>query len=264
MKDPNKRLIVRSGVIAILLGVVPACTVDDGESVDDQDNLDMLAALEDPSHEEFDYLAELGISGAQEQAPGPNNLVPDKVAQITPSPDDVYIEDIVASGVGCPLPGSAVAQISSDKKSFILIFKDMLLTNPPPPPIKTTNCVASVKLHVPSGWQVSVATVNTRGYAFLEKKIKARQTSNYFFAGQPVGFSAHSDLVGPFDDFYVFSDEVPFQSLVWSPCGTSSIFAINTSLQLNAIANPTGNGIFNNTSIDGQFKKIFHWQWKKC
>ncbi|PRQ09148.1 DUF4360 domain-containing protein [Enhygromyxa salina] len=253
MKDLHKSFIARSGAIAILLGVAPACSADEQESIDDQD---MVVAVDDP------FADELDVEELRAAPPGLEQVVGDP--NIVVSPDDVYIEDIVTSGVGCPKPGSAVGQISSDRKSFILIFKDMLLTNPPGPPIKTTNCVASVKLHVPNGWQVSVATVNTRGYAFLEKGIRARQTSNYFFAGQPVGFSAHSELKGLYDDFYVFTDHVPFQSLVWSPCGASAIFAINTSLLLNAIANPNGNAIFNTTSVDGQFRKVFHWQWQQC
>jgi hypothetical protein len=261
MKDSNKHTLVGTSVIAILLGIAPACGVDEAESsVDDQD---MRAAMEQVSGERsLDDARDIDESQALVGDPVERLELGDGLSALPPN--DVYIEDIVAQGVGCPIPDSAVAQISSDKKSFILIFKDMLLTNPPGPVVKTTNCVASVKLHIPSGWQVSVATINTRGYAFLEKGVKARQTSNYFFAGQAVGFSANTDLKGYYDDFYVFSDQVPFQSLVWSPCGTSAIFAINTSLLLNAISKPKGIGIFNNTSIDGQFRKVFHWQWQKC
>nr|WP_293175377.1 DUF4360 domain-containing protein [Nannocystis sp.] len=176
----------------------------------------------------------------------------------------MYIEEIKAKGVGCPNDASYESLINADKTSFIIIFKDMLLEHPPGPAVKTTNCQAAVRLHVPGGWQVSLATVNTRGYAYLEDKIRARQTSSYIFAGVPIGAKYHTELKGYFDDFYDYTDVIPLESVVWSPCGTSAIFGINTTLTLNAVANSKGQGIFNNTDIDGQFQKILHWQWKKC
>ncbi|PRP98624.1 DUF4360 domain-containing protein [Enhygromyxa salina] len=269
------RIFTSLGCLVLLAMSTSAC---DPEDLDDSSELEALATV--------DELAVQEQIAALEQLDGdsPNtiNLSPagelhsddpaltwqepaDQLAAL-PDPNDVYIEGIIANGAGCPSnkPGSVVSQIATDQKSFILIFQDMLLENPPGPPIKTTNCLASVKLHVPNGWQVSVATVNTRGYAFLEKGLTARQTSNYFFAGDPIGFSAHTQLKGYYDDFYVFTDKVPFQSVVWSKCGASAIFAINTTLNLNAIKNKKGYGIFNTTDVDGAFKKQLHWQWKKC
>lgn len=199
-------------------------------------------------------------------APGdaPPELADPPAPQTAPDPNDVYIEDIEAIGAGCPNDSSYEYLISDDKTSFIIMFKDMLLENPPGPAVKTTNCQAAVKLHVPGGWQVSLATVNTRGYAYLEHKLRARQTSAYIFAGVPLGAKVHTELKGPFDDYYDYTDVIPLESVVWSPCGESAIFGINTTLNLNAAANKKGQGIFNTTDVDGQFRKIVHWQWKKC
>ena len=267
----HERVCVSLCCLALVAISAPACDGADSDGVDNDNitNVDEQAPLDaelpdTPSSPAMPTFADNVDTPVTPQLPDVLELPHDLAA--LPDPNSVYIEGIVANGVGCPKdkPGSIVAQISADKKSFIVIFQDMLLSYPPGPPIKATNCVASVKLHVPGGWQVSVATVNTRGYGFLTEGVSARQTSNYFFAGDPVGYSAHSNLVGPYDDFYVFSDEVPFQSLVWSKCGTSAIFAINTSLLLNALANPWGFGIFNNTDIDGTFRKEFQWQWKPC
>ncbi|MBP7243657.1 DUF4360 domain-containing protein [Amaricoccus sp.] len=185
-------------------------------------------------------------------------------AEEAPDPNDVYIEEIATGGKGCLTPDSVSTLISDDRKSFIIIYDKMLLENPPGPAVKATNCQAAVKLHIPGGWQVSLATVNTRGYAFLEKGIKGRQTSSYIFAGVPLGAKFHTELKGPFDDFYDFTDVLALESVVWSPCGASAIFGINTSLNLNAVANPEGNAIFNTTDTDGKFQKTLHWQWQKC
>lgn len=181
-----------------------------------------------------------------------------------PDPNELYIEDIKTGGPGCKTPDTVTTIISEDKKSFLILYDDMQIRNPGGSKVKTINCAAGVRLHVPGGWQVALATVNTRGYLYLENKLRARQTSNYFFAGKPIGAYAHSEFKGPYDDFYEFSDQVPFESLVWSACGTSAIFGINTTLNLNAAANPTGEGIFSTDTTDGMFQTLLLWQFRKC
>lgn len=183
---------------------------------------------------------------------------------LLPSPEDVYIESIATGGSGCPSPTSVTTQISSDRTTFLLIFDEMILENPPAPAVKNINCTAGIQLHIPSGWQFSVATVDTRGYAYLSPGIRARQTSKYFFAGIPLGASYHATLVGLHDDIYAFTDTIPFESVVWSPCGGSAIFAIDTSLNLNAVLNPTGLAYFNAETVDGSFQKVLHWTWQPC
>jgi hypothetical protein len=244
--------------LAMLAMSALAC--DPGEV--DESDVEERAALEDETFEPLNSSEALGVANIDEPEPEPLE-VPGQLGVI-PNPNDVWIENVQAFGIGCPNQSSTQVDISSDRQSFIVIFRDMLLQNPGGPPIKTTNCVASVRLHIPSGYQVSVATINTRGYAFLEQGIRARNTTNYFFAGNPVGYAAHTQLQGYYDGLYTFTDQIPFESIVWSPCGTSSIFAIDTSMVLNAIANPSGYGIFNNTTIDGRFRKILHLQWKQC
>jgi len=181
-----------------------------------------------------------------------------------PTPSDVYIDSITTGGPGCIDPGTVSTIISSDRTSFLVIFDDMVLNNPSGPSVKNINCAAGVKLHIPNGWQFSVATIDTRGYAYLPPGIRGRQTSQYFFAGNPLGTVYHSTLVGPYDDNYSFTDAVPFSSVVWSPCGGTAIFAVNTSLNLNAVANPKGTAILNTETLDGSFRKIIHWQWQPC
>ncbi len=194
---------------------------------------------------------------------------PDRAPPLDPQaadPNELYIEDIVTNGKGCPAsdPDTVETVISADKKSFVIIYKDMELVNPPGPYVKNLSCQAAVKLHVPGGYQVALATVNTRGYLYLDDKIRARETSGYFFAGVPIGAYPHSHIVGPYDDFYEFSDNVPFESLVWSACGSTAIFGINTTLNLNATKNPKGQAIFSNNTTDGVFRTILHWQFRRC
>jgi hypothetical protein len=188
-----------------------------------------------------------------------------EVTASDPDLNEVYIEEIKGVGPGCP-PGTFDYTIAEDKKSFIIGFFELRLENPNPAgkKVQYTNCLATVKLHVPGGLQVSVATVNSRGYAFLDPGIRGRQTSKYFFAGVPVGTKLHTELAGPYDSDYDFTDAVPFGSSTWSPCGQSAIFAIDSSLQLNAVANPNGTALFNLNDIDGRFEMVYQLQWQQC
>jgi hypothetical protein len=250
-----KQMFFTLSCLTLLAISAPACGTDGLEQ--QQQEVDERAALDT---EPVDAL-ELAVTPAEGQPKGPQVLA--KVEN-APDPNDVWIESVQAFGVGCPTPNSTLTDIAPDKKSFIVIFRDMVLENPGGSSVKTTNCQASVQLHVPNGWQVSVATITTRGYAFLDQGIKARNSNKYFFAGDPIAYVAHTELVGPYDDFYDFPDQVPFQSVVWSKCGASALFEINTTLLLNAKANKHGIGIFNTTSQDGRFEKVMHMQWKPC
>lgn len=214
-----------------------------------------------PVDEEEDVLGT--GAGVEEVGEDQSALEPPPVRP-SPTPSDVYIESISTGGPGCPDPGSVATVISADRTSFLVIFDDMKLENPPGPAIKNINCVAGVKLHIPNGWQFSIATIDTRGYAYLSPGIRGRQTSQYFFAGNPLSTQYHSTLHGLYDGQYTFTDDIPFHSVVWSPCGGSAVFAINTSLNLNAVQNPNGLAYFNTETIDGKFRKIVHWEWQHC
>jgi hypothetical protein len=201
-------------------------------------------------------VADTGVSAVSD----PDELFP------VIDPDELYIEEIKTNGRGCPAddPGSVETVISDDKKSFVILYRDMALEFPPGPKVKNMSCNAAVKLHIPNGYQVALATVNTRGYLYLEKGITARETSIYYFAGNPLGSYPHTTIKGPHDDFFTFSDNIPFESLVWSDCGTSAIFGINTNMNLNANANPDGLAIFTTDVTDAVFRTLVHWQIRAC
>jgi hypothetical protein len=179
--------------------------------------------------------------------------------------DELYVEDIETNGKGCPKgdPNTVEVVIADDKRSFVIIYRDMELTNPPGPKSKNLNCHAAVDLHIPAGVQVTLATVNTRGYAYLDEKIEAAETSSYFFAGVPIGIYPHKTIEGPHDGFFEFSDSVPLPSPVWSACGASARFEIKTILHLNATKNPDGEAIFGAADTDVMFQTL-KWQMRDC
>jgi hypothetical protein len=243
-----KQMFFTLGCLTVLATSAPACDTDGLEQ--QQQDVVERAALDTEPVDALE-LADMPVEG---QAKGPQVL--EKVENVL-NPNDVWIESVQAFGVGCSTPNSILTDIAPDKKSFIVIFKDMVLENPGGSAVKTTNCQASVQIHVPNGWQVSVATINTRGYAFLEQGIKAKNSNKHFFAGDPFAYVAHTQMVGPYDDFYDFTEQIP--SVVWSKCGASALFGINTTLLLNAKGNKNGSAFFNATS-----QKVMHMQWQQC
>jgi hypothetical protein len=183
-----------------------------------------------------------------------------------PNVNDIYIQKIIASGSGCrPEDDPVTSVIGPDGRSFIVIMPGMALNySPPGALIQNKSCVAVLNLHVPQGIQVSVATVNTSGFASLGKWHSAAQYSRYFFAGQPLGSTFRTALVGPHDDVYRFTDQVAFASLIWSPCGASRDFAINTTVNLNTSYNRSQPAFISNDTLDGEFRKELHIQWRSC
>jgi hypothetical protein len=245
-----KQMFFTLSCLTVLAISAPACDTDGLEQ--QQQDIDEREALDT---EPVDA-TELAVTPVEGQPKGPQVL--ENVENVL-NPNDVWIESIQTFGLGCSTPNSTLIGIAADSKSFIVIFKDMVLENPGGAPVKTTNCQASVKLHVPNGWQVAVSTTNTRGYAFLDQGVKAKNSNKYFFAGEAPAYVTHNEMVGPYDDFYDFTDQVPVQSVVWSDCGASALFQINTTLLLNAKANKNGIGFFNTTS-----QKVMQMQWQPC
>lgn len=179
--------------------------------------------------------------------------------QEIPPPADFHIEKVTTNGKGCPGPDSVSILLALNKTLLRIIYDDMILEQSPGQAVQTTSCTTVLKLQIPAGWRVAPRIVRTRGYAYLEKKIKARRNSNMFFAGVPVGTEFDTNLQGPFDDIYQVIDLVPPSTTAWSSCGGSALFSISNSLVLNATGNTDGNALM--TLHD---QRLVSWQFKKC
>lgn len=171
------------------------------------------------------------------------------------APKGFSVEKISYNGSGCPNEGD----VTVDKKSFRAVYHKMILKNPPGPPLKSKDCIVSISLRIPPGWQFAPAKMGLRGRADLDKGVSARQTSAYFFAGDPVSSAHKTELRGKYDDEYVHVETVPEHELVWSPCGEPAIFAFDSYLQLNATKNLDGKA-----EVRVMAHKIAAWRWRKC
>ena len=71
------------------------------------------------------------------------------------------------------------------------------------------DCQLDIKLTSPAGLSYSVASFHYQGYALLDTDgMRARQTARYYFDGVRERAADQNELRGPFDDSYLFSDDI--------------------------------------------------------
>jgi len=186
-------------------------------------------------------------------------------APTKPDPSQVYVQSITYGGSGCP-QGSVATSISDDAQTFTLIFDQFIASVGPKVPLTESrkNCQLNINLHIPSGWQYSIATADYRGFVQLDPKLVATQKSIYYFQGEVAQVSAGTDFTGPANKDYLVHDEIPFESTVWSPCGVIRPINANTQIRIDTTKNPNGSGQMTTDSIDGKVTHKLGFTWMKC
>lgn len=184
-----------------------------------------------------------------------------------PNPSGAYFASVTANGSGCPA-GTWGADISPDGKAFTLTFSRYEASVSPGQSFVVKDCTIAIDLRTPDGYSFAVSSFHYQGYALLDQAgMSAKQTAKYYFQGNPVpAKEIRSDMVGPYDDSYVFSDDISVSDLVWSPCGATRRINAQTRLVLNNNPQTSGSGYLNTTSVDGEVKTVFHFglTWRQC
>ncbi len=184
-----------------------------------------------------------------------------------PNPSGAYFASVTANGTGCPA-GSWDAGISDDGKAFTLTFSGYEAIVEPGTAFSIKDCALSIDLKTPEGFSFSVSSFHYQGYTILDQSgMTAKQTAKYYFMGNPVpARELRSDMSGPYDDSYLFSDQIGIADLVWSPCGASRKLNAQTRLVLQNNRQKTGSGYLNTTSVDGEVKTVFRFglSWRQC
>jgi hypothetical protein len=184
-----------------------------------------------------------------------------------PNPSGAYFADIKANGTGCPA-GSWDAAISADGHAFTVTFSQYEASVGPGDAMVVKDCTLSIDLKTPEGLSFSVSSFHYQGYALLDSPgMTASQTAKYYFQGNPVpAIENRTDITGPHDDSYLFSDTIGVADQVWSPCGASRTLEAQTRIVLQNNPQKTGNGYLNTASVDGEVKTVFTFglNWRTC
>ena len=184
-----------------------------------------------------------------------------------PNPSGAYFASVTANGTGCPA-GTWDAAISPDGKAFTVTFSQYEALVDPGQSMAIKDCTLGINLKSPSGFSFAVDSFHYQGYALLDQAgMTARQTAKYYFMGNPVpAQELRSDMNGPYDNSYVFSDDIGIADLVWSPCGVERSLIAQTRLVLQNNAAKSGTGYLNTSSVDGEIKMVFTFglTWEQC
>lgn len=179
------------------------------------------------------------------------------------NPAGVYFAEVTANGTGCPA-GTWTTSLAPDGQTFTTSFSAYEAEVDPSRTISIKDCMLAVKLHSPQGLSYSISSFYYSGYAFLEKGVSGRQFASYYFQGNPAQTAQlRTDLVGPYDDTFLFADEVGLTDLVWSPCGTTRDLNVTTRLRLRN-GNPRASGYMNIAAVDASIKLVFKLSWRTC
>lgn len=180
------------------------------------------------------------------------------------APDYVEIKKIMHAGSGCPA-GSVAENVSPDKQAFTLLFDSYIAEVGPGISAreKRKNCQISVVLDFPQGWTFTIADIDYRGYASLERGVTGVQKASYYFQGDAKTGSLETYFRGPLDKDYHIRDTLGVSALVWHPCGAKRALNINSQIRLdqerrNAV------GLLTTDSVDGVFTTVYNLKWKRC
>ncbi len=189
------------------------------------------------------------------------------LAQLVPA-EPVEIKSITYNGSGCPI-GTVAENLAPDKQAFTLTFSDYIAEAGPDFVLSDgrKNCQLTLDLALPQGWQVSIASFDYRGFAFLDEGIMATYRTRYYFQGRPRSAPISRRAFGFFDDDFEFREEIDFESLVWSPCGAVRALNVNTSVSVRNLDKntyPDAEGVIGTDSIDGQITQVWGISWRRC
>ena len=133
-------------------------------------------------------------------------------------------------GSGCPSDSVRVIT-STDGQSVSVLFSDYIAATSGKKTRSRKSCNLAVPVDVKQGVSIGIFRVDYRGYGYVpaNSKSKARFSAEYYFAGMQGPTSRRTYRSG-FDDDLFISNQVPVSSIVWSPCGASTNFRINTAI----------------------------------
>ncbi|MEV4159797.1 DUF4360 domain-containing protein [Nonomuraea dietziae] len=179
-------------------------------------------------------------------------MTPAVATSSVPNPAEAYISSVSASGTGCP-PGTWEAAISPDGKAFTVTFSSYETFVEPGDAASDKACTLSLNVHTPPGTSLSTVEFSYQGYALMDQAgMSATQSASYDFRGAPVpAQSVRSQLSGPHDGPYLFSDRILLHDNVASAQGATRALNAETRLVLTNNPAETGSGYFNTSSVDG-------------
>ncbi|KAH6880176.1 hypothetical protein BKA70DRAFT_691551 [Coprinopsis sp. MPI-PUGE-AT-0042] len=178
-------------------------------------------------------------------------------SSIGASAQDLRLTSLGAIGTGCP-PYTVSGRVNSDD-SLSLSFSKFRADAGPAFDISAgrTNCQLTLGVDIPAGYQFAFDETRLNAAYSVDAKVKAVSETYYYFQGQLQESTGQNSVSGPANSGFTTLVN-KFTPAVWSPCGSSAVVGINTSLRIdNGATNNSGSIVVRN-STDASFI------WRKC
>lgn len=182
---------------------------------------------------------------------------------LSAAPGSAVIANVTATGIGCQ-PGTWDAKISPNGKDVRVVFEGYAAAVEPGQALSVKDCHISVSLSSPTNYSFSVKSFVYEGDVLLDSPgMSAAATARYYFQGNPIpATEQRTDLTGPKNDSFIFTDTLAATEQVWSPCGASRRLNAQTRLFLKNNAQKTGTGLV--SLGNNAFSLRFSLDWRKC
>ena len=167
------------------------------------------------------------------------------------------------AGTGCTA-NSVSAVLSPDATQLSVLFDSFNLEagGTSGKTIDRKNCSVAIPVNVPQGYQVSLVSIDYRGFNALPGGATSRFSSEYFFAGSR-GPTFQRIFNGPMNQDYTLNNSLIVSSLVWSSCGAQTILRSNISMQTMTNSR-RDQAISSIDSMDVDSGLIYSLQWRRC
>lgn len=183
-----------------------------------------------------------------------------------PAPGAFAIQSFAFFGDGCR-PGSVASNVAPDNKAFTLIFNAFVVESTASARQAKKSCELDLKLKVPSGWSVGVATADVRGYAALSDAMAfGNVNSVYAVRGSRNPTSLmRQRFVGPYDSTYQLRNEAQVSTVNFTACGKTRVLRLKTTIRTRLSPQAQNQGaLMTVDSLDGQVTQKYGLVWKRC
>jgi len=140
-------------------------------------------------------------------------------------PFDIDVEKMQIFGSGCP-EGSVSVISSTDGNTVTVLFSGYYAQTDGSDTFDRKSCNLAVPFNIDPNKQVGLYQIDYRGYTWVPEESGSETTFQveYFFAGIKGAIVKRAYET---EENIVITDTVP---MIWSPCGGSEIFRINSSM----------------------------------
>lgn len=181
--------------------------------------------------------------------------------------DKITVGVVTINGSGCRAGTTALAT-AADNQAFTVTYSEYIahIGAGASATDMRKNCQLMLKVKAPQGFTFAIAKADYRGFASLAKGATARQQASFYFQGDSATSSVSHSFAGPLEDNWQTTDTQEVAEMVWSPCGSERLLAVNTELRVNAgTSDPARDASFMTMdSTDGSVSTEYHLSWKTC